>query len=230
MKTITIGDIHGSAFWRNVDVADYDKVIFVGDYTDHWTFENDTIERSLKDIIKLKQDNPDKVELLLGNHDLQYMFSGGRHSCSGLRPEKRVDWKILFNDNKELFKAAYYEETMHGKYLWTHAGLTNAWYVARFMDYAGMYDNLGEALNAAFNDYRKFMFDVGYDRYGMQPYGGPFWADRQETMSDMLRNVHQIVGHSRVDEIKRYEEDVNTSITYVDVFEGDNPDFYKLEI
>ena len=34
MKTISIGDIHGSSKWKAVNVKNYDRVIFMGDYVD----------------------------------------------------------------------------------------------------------------------------------------------------------------------------------------------------
>jgi predicted phosphodiesterase len=34
MKWITIGDIHGRDNWKSIDITQYDKVIFMGDYVD----------------------------------------------------------------------------------------------------------------------------------------------------------------------------------------------------
>ena len=34
MKIISIGDLHGKDVWKQIDPANYDKIIFVGDYTD----------------------------------------------------------------------------------------------------------------------------------------------------------------------------------------------------
>ena len=75
MKTITIGDIHGRSDWQEIDPANYDKIIFVGDYVDSFTVSDIDIITNLLNIIQFKKDNMNKVVLLLGNHDLQYLFS-----------------------------------------------------------------------------------------------------------------------------------------------------------
>jgi hypothetical protein len=50
-------------------------------------------------------------------------------------------------------------------------------------------------------NYRGTLYDVGIERGGMG-YGGPLWADIKETFSDTLTGYLQIVGHTRVEEIR----------------------------
>ena len=73
---LIIPDVHGRDFWKEaVDNNKYDKIIFLGDYADPYDFEGITDEvtiENLKSIIAYKQQNPNKVILLLGNHDLHY--------------------------------------------------------------------------------------------------------------------------------------------------------------
>jgi predicted phosphodiesterase len=52
MKWITIGDIHGRDNWKSIDIAQYDKVIFMGDYVDGRE-ELDEL-KNLEEIIDLK--------------------------------------------------------------------------------------------------------------------------------------------------------------------------------
>jgi len=54
MKTITIGDLHGKDYWKNIDIEKYDKVIFLGDYVDSFNESNDGIYNNLKEVIELK--------------------------------------------------------------------------------------------------------------------------------------------------------------------------------
>lgn len=73
MKLLIVPDVHGRDFWRNPCYehhGEFDKIIFLGDYLDHYTGES-TIEHdidTLRDIIAFKKENPNKVELLIGNH------------------------------------------------------------------------------------------------------------------------------------------------------------------
>jgi len=237
MKTITIGDIHGSPYWKAIDIDKYDKVIFMGDYVDDFPPRTDKdIIDNLQEIIHLKRNNPDKVVLLLGNHDVQYMFLENRgkyHACSGFRASMSLELKYIFNYNKDMFKLAL-EYNSNGKtHLWTHAGVVTRWYLDRFRfrdneDVIGY--GIGNQLNEAFEQYEICLFDIGYMRYGTYPNGGPLWADAMELIEDPLDNLHQIVGHSKVTEIKTInKKDRDASVTFVDRLH-EAPDFYELNI
>ena len=74
MKTVTIGDIHGRCDWKKVNPADYDIIIFLGDYVDSYTIEDQAMLDNLAEIVALKKRFPQKVKLLLGNHENSYLF------------------------------------------------------------------------------------------------------------------------------------------------------------
>jgi len=236
MKTITVGDIHGSTFWKDVDPSKWDKIIFMGDYVDHWTYTDEQIFKNLVEIIDFKKKYPEKVVLLVGNHDARYMFYGSRHSCSGFRYKMYEDLHELFNDNKDLFKLAYYAESEEGaKFLWTHAGICTHWYMTRLLpivdELCVQKDRIDVQLNVAFKAYRPEIFDCGYDRGGNFVSGGPLWADKGETQPFMLPNIEQIVGHSKVEKVLCFcKGEDSASITYVDTLESDNPEFYELTL
>ena len=79
MKILVLPDVHGRSFWRKPcqDITTkrrYDKIIFLGDYLDPYTFEDISVEEAIdqfKDILLFAKDNP-KVVMLLGNHDMPY--------------------------------------------------------------------------------------------------------------------------------------------------------------
>ena len=62
---------------RGINIKNYDKVVFLGDYVDSFTISNIASYENLKDIIRLKKRDPNKVVLLLGNHDIQYGATAG---------------------------------------------------------------------------------------------------------------------------------------------------------
>lgn len=70
-RTIVIGDIHGAveALIQVIDRVKYrpgtDTLVFIGDYVDGWSDNFLTCHY----ILDLYQKNPDKVILLMGNHD-----------------------------------------------------------------------------------------------------------------------------------------------------------------
>jgi hypothetical protein len=59
---------------------------------------NVDILHNLKEILWFKKSLPDKVVLLLGNHDIQYFIPN--EVCSGYRGEMRPDLYDLFTQNK----------------------------------------------------------------------------------------------------------------------------------
>jgi predicted phosphodiesterase len=216
MKHIIVSDIHGKDVWKEINIKKYDKVVFLGDYVDHFTAADFTIESNLEHIINFKKRHSDKVELLLGNHDIQYLYYP-HFQCSGFRPTMQRGLTYLFNKHKKCFNVAY----GRGNYLFTHAGVTNAWYNENIMSHKldelrESSESLAELLNQINESrYRHLLHTVGYHRNG-EGNGGITWADRKETMTDTLHGYHQIVGHTPVEETHTVSY-TGRSVTYTDI-------------
>src|SRR3990167_2289847 len=109
MKVLIISDLHGKSVWKNAvkEHADIDKYLFHGDYLDSFTHLNIEIKDNFEDVINFKKANPDKVELLLGNHDINFFFDDAP-LCSGHRGDMKMKLRAdLINDNIGLFQVAY---------------------------------------------------------------------------------------------------------------------------
>ena len=113
MKILIVPDVHGRDFWREAIKEDYDKIVFLGDYLDHYygesTREHDI--ETLKDIIDIKKSNPDKVILLIGNHDCPYIWKEygealGSYWCRH-DYDNHGEISRLFTDNLDLFQIAW---------------------------------------------------------------------------------------------------------------------------
>ncbi len=218
MKIISISDIHGRPYWKEIDVNQYDKVIFVGDYVDSYDRRDVEILTNLEAIIELKKEYPDKVVLLLGNHDIGYMFLNEGYNCSGFRPAMQINLMPLFKLNKDLFQIAF----QIGKHIWTHAGISKGWYdynredierIASTFETKDLADTLNHMLHLKEN---RLLHQVGNYRGGSYQFGGITWADRKETKNDYLPGYFQIVGHTPCDVIMHYGDE-NGSIRYIDV-------------
>lgn len=79
-KILIIPDVHGRKFWRRAIERglkeNVDKIIFLGDYGDPYGSEEISHKDALmelEDIIQFQENNPNKVVLLLGNHDAHYL-------------------------------------------------------------------------------------------------------------------------------------------------------------
>lgn len=237
MKVLTLGDVHGrdrwmfhthgspyefnhwmtmiengvpaddTEFWKEMPYIQYDKIVFVGDYVDSFNATNVTILDNLNKILFFKKALPDKVVLLLGNHDIQYFIPN--EICSGYRAEMKPDLYQLFTDNKELFKIAHLEKDNTGiKYLWTHAGVTSGWLKDTIRDTNNpryrLYeitkdldpDDLENFINTIFELRVDNIFNVDAHSGGFSIWAGPLWV-RPHILNDFpLEGVNQIVGHT----------------------------------
>ncbi len=237
MKIVAIGDIHGKSVWMQAinENKDVDQYIFLGDYVDSrsMAISDAAIFENLLTIIKVKKLLGERLILLLGNHDLQYIYYP-EYPCSGFRPASQPMLTRLFHDNEHLFQVAY----QHKNYLFTHAGVSNKWFAAhkKSLQKIGLaqdLSNIGGVLNQVNQSKKRdILHEVSDLRGGWSEAGGITWADMQETMPDPLPGFHQVVGHSRVKEIIKADHSKQipgTSITYIDCLDSMTA-FYRVEI
>jgi hypothetical protein len=243
MKTITIGDIHGRDCWKKIifggdsefqnwcenptDLG-YDKIIFIGDYVDSFNITGPNILLNLKDILKFKVAAPDKVVLLFGNHDWQYITN---QRYTGFAFEMAFDYKTLFFENLHLFDLAYYQKVGDRDVIWTHAGITNRWLKEFFETYKEKLEKFDmimngeninnpefivDCLNFALQTLCQNLSDVGYESGGNHPTGGPIWVRIGPLYKDPLPNITQIVGHTHMKDIIHFEAWDGANIIMVD--------------
>ena len=105
MKIRIIPDVHGYDWWKNLveDIEELNYCIFLGDYLDDWTIPTPEIISNLENIIEFKKSYMDKVVLLYGNHEWNYL-SPYIGYCSGFRYSAFVDAERLLLENKNLFQ------------------------------------------------------------------------------------------------------------------------------
>lgn len=233
MKIITIPDLHGRNIWKSIIYNKYDKMIFVGDYCDSFDKTNIEIYSNLLDLIDFKKKHPEKVVLLLGNHDIQYYYPINfiyKYKCSGYRPEMHIDLYNIFYTNKNLFNITYQIDN----YIWSHAGISNEWWKTRALcknlvknnrkhesyilkdEFNATDKNIAQYLNTLFEYEHDYLYDVSYHRGGSNKLGGLLWADLYE-LNTPLKNYHQIVGHTPIKQITTNIINKKTSITFTDI-------------
>lgn len=228
MKLLIIGDLHGKNYWEEIRVNRYDKIIFLGDYVDHWNESDEHIYRNLQNLILLKEEYPERLELLLGNHDIQYLHYP-KYLCSGFRQSMQPELSRLFNLKAPLFKIAWQKND----HIFTHAGITNAWYreflqIPRVAQLKEENDTLAGLLNKTEQTAeRDILHRAGVLRGGYGS-GGVTWADRQELASDMLTGYHQVVGHTITREVIR-QGNADQSVTFIDVLDYQTY-FHEMEL
>jgi len=197
--TLIFGDIHGSTYWKTAVKENPNcRYIFLGDYLDPYKdISPEKLIENLNEIIELKKTQKGSVILLLGNHDLHYLYLD-------IEPCSRFDYRVedaahsLFSDNLCLFSYAFQEDN----HIFTHAGISEKWFLE---DFQGQIDkNIAAQLNNPYSDQKPALFSCGFCRGGDSEIGGIFWADINE-LKDPLPGYVQYAGHNRVGEIQKYE-------------------------
>jgi predicted MPP superfamily phosphohydrolase len=221
---LVIGDIHGSKFWKNIvnRHLDEDYIVFVGDYVDsHNAMSNTKMLKNLLDIIKFKEKYPDKVKLLLGNHDIHYYFLNSSYRGSGFNFDMMFEFNTIFKNKKHLFQVAF----MYNNTIVSHAGITNRLYQSVESDYKDALDlgwgdgnehnTIADKFNFLFNISCKYLFYIGDERGGLDPFSGIFWAGMKELCEDYLVGYNQVIGHTHLAEktIKNYDD---ITLTFID--------------
>ena len=210
MKFNLIGDIHGRTTWQQLVREDAINV-FLGDYLDPYEDEGfapgEEEYANLLSIIRYKQQYPETV-LLLGNHDLHYLWHEHYSRYNAADAER---YAHLLSEHLHLFQAAY---AIGDRVFVTHAGVTRPW-----CELAGIEPNLSaaalaEAICQRMTDTeqrRRYFttastFEMG-DYCGMSATASPLWVRPQalvphgELLDDQQQPIIQVVGHTQVREV-----------------------------
>lgn len=229
LKIIAIGDLHGKDCWKQINPDNYDRIIFMGDYVDSNFIVSEKINDNLNNLVKFKLKQPEKVTLLLGNHDIQYS-EYPHYETSGFHELMQPEYTRIFQDNRELFQVA----AQIGNHLFTHAGLSHSYaryYLPEYYDRIIQQKiNLAGLLNRIHVSVNQFILHTASEhRGGFEAFGGITWADYKETSKDLLPGYHQVVGHSRRKKITKVERE-NCSITYIDVLDSLEEAFLQINL
>ena len=200
MKIAIIGDLHGKNCYKKLlkdKIESFDKIIFMGDYSDDsWiTFTDKEIVGNLREVIEFKKKYKDKVELLIGNHDFQYIV--GYPTASRYRETYAKEMHQIFNDNEKLFKMIF----IANDYIFTHAGITNGWtnYIKKKYNIENIgINNIEKEINKVYEADKEDCNIVSFRRGGLNKFAGPLWADTGDLLEDAWIGYNQVVGHNRV--------------------------------
>ena len=197
---LIVPDIHGRDFW--FPVLNYQgEIIFLGDYTDPYPQENFTDEDAFQGLLKIvefKRQNPDRVTLLIGNHEMHYYndnFGAGRFSLEYYPKYHEI---LTGDDTKGFFQICKQIDN----YLFIHAGVTKDWYNRHDARFQNLGATLEERLNNVFFERMHIFHEASWKyRGGLDDTGSPLWADNREFDDEKERFAHgmiQIIGHTQI--------------------------------
>ena len=187
MKIVVFGDIHGRLEWYDVvQQENPDLTIFLGDYVStHEGISADQQCGNLEDILNFKQEYPDKVILLRGNHDMQHLGYSWAE-CSGLNRTVR-DWMMTIKDR--FLEMTQWVHTQDG-IVFSHAGVSKVW-----MQNVGL-DNV-EDINALEPSEKFGFWPCKLSDYsGISETQPPTWIRPWTLIDCSYGNYTQVVGHT----------------------------------
>ena len=199
-EILIVPDVHGRNFW--LPALDYQgDIIFLGDYTDPYPQEGITDEEAYQGMLKIvefKQNNPDRVTLLIGNHEMHYYneaLSAGRFSREYFPKYHEI---LTGETTKGLFQICKQIDN----YLFIHAGLIKVWYDRHYKDLENLGATVEEQLNKAFFEKIYIFHEAAWKfRGGLDDAGSPLWADYREFLEEKEHfppDVIQIIGHTQI--------------------------------
>jgi predicted phosphohydrolase len=200
MKIVALGDTHGRDIWKTIVKIenDFDKFIFIGDYFDTRDDINASIQiQNFKEILEFKKENPDKVVLLIGNHDFHYLKGCGE-TYSGYQQYANMDINEVLQPavTSGHLQICYVYDNL----IFSHAGLTNTWCETNEID---LY-NIEESVNTTFmKKMEAFRFEYGenLDRSGDDVTQSPIWVRIPSLLKDMVKGFTYIIGHTTIKEL-----------------------------
>ena len=227
-KLLAVGDVHGTSYWKQiVKNAKKDTIIvFIGDYFDSFDIGGDEQIANFKEILAFKKKNPERVILLIGNHEVHYISSlNQRYSGYQLGKAREIGQLLAPLIRRGTLVACY----QNNRFLFTHAGVSKTWFKT-----VGIDENDKRPLSSIINDLfhentEAFGFNsIDRTGYGDSVYQGPLWIRPEPLLSDAIKGYVQVVGHTHVDKIN-CEKDVifidtmGRSREYLEITTSGNP-------
>lgn len=200
MKIIAIGDIHGRTDWKDI-LADnsWDKVVFIGDYFDsHEEISATKQLKNFREILRLKRTQPERVVLLLGNHDFHYLDGAGeQYSGYQYNASEKINHVLQAATKKKMIQIAFLQD----QYLFSHAGVTETWMRAQGYTKDQAPDVF---INQQFRENPACLgFTLGENAsvIGDDVTQTPIWVRPESLLLDALPGYLQVVGHTEQEKL-----------------------------
>jgi hypothetical protein len=198
-EILIVPDVHGRTFWE--PALEYPgEVIFLGDYVDPYPQEGFTQKNAYEELLKIidfKQQNPERVTLLIGNHELHYYNKTFQASRFANHYYKKYHSLLTEESTADLFQLCKQVDN----HLFIHAGITKGWYDKYKDTLQSLGNDLETQLNRLFTENKKAFFEISHYRGGFHANGSPLWADINELYYEQEpfdNDIVQIIGHTHI--------------------------------
>lgn len=204
MKIICFGDIHGRKVWREIvdkEIDNTDLFIFLGDYfTSREGISEYEQILNFTDIIAFKQEHPNKVYLLRGNHDMEAIG----YPWAECRPAFYDTWA---SDNRDLILNNTQWLVQIDNMVFSHAGITQRWYEDMKKKYPEItcFEDINKIEPSEMFGFRTFKFS---DYHGDTPTQPLTWVRPGCLCEHGFPDITYIVGHTTQSSISNYKNDL----------------------
>lgn len=222
-KILAVADSHGSSIpltiaERNLDC--FDKVIFLGDFLDHEDKEYEEQKENFLKVMKFKKANPEKVKILIGNHDANYIVP----ELYGWQYEHETEIKKMILRNLEYIDLGF----MAGKWIFTHAGVSGIWFYNQLKnDGFNIQDDKVPDIqfsNEFLNQYNDRLHNgdfsilrfTGITGYGDEITQNPLWIRPDSLKIAAVSGFNQVVGHTAVPDEERIQKKDTDVLLFLD--------------
>ena len=212
MKTLILGDTHGTSFWKLItNIEQPDRVVFIGDYFDSFDIKLGEQLNNFLDIIEYKKTGNADVICLIGNHDHHYFPEIGDTGTSGYQHIGSFQIGPVLDANREHLQIAY----AFDDFLFTHAGVSVKFMDSVFGVGGWTVDTIVDQLNELFK-HKPNTFSFGMavsmkkmsyiDPTGDNEEQSPIWIRIRSLMrankdTELKNTFKQVVGHTQVRKI-----------------------------
>lgn len=222
MKILVLGDLHCRSIWKDIVTKEgksCDKIVFLGDYTCPKEVKlTDPTDACgfLYEIIDFKDQNPDKVILLRGNHDLDSLGYCWAQCWPQDHPKVAQYWQTKDVKNWFLKNTQWVYPIPRTNIVCSHAGISARW--------KGFQRALDEdCIDSVISDPPITVWDrinsyspselFGFTPCKLSDYNGISatqpctWIRPQALMSYGVKDIIHIVGHTPVSHIANIKEE-----------------------
>ena len=239
MKVAVIGDIHGTTkfleCYKNIQEndSDVDKIIVLGDWFDPYDdIDLDTMIERYNEFVKIWKSD-DRIISILGNHDIAgYIISND----STNRTIKFWKMRQKITDVIKPNLPESYLTYKIGDYMFSHAGVSQEW-LKDIEEYKRSYSRINY-VDAIMNCKKGWTEDqladicpfyiFDYTRTGSNPHQSCVWIRPQALYDCAIDGYHQVVGHTRIEEITKISLKNGKDLWIVD--DNQKPNYLILNI
>lgn len=234
MKVAVIGDIHGTTkfleCFKNIQEidSDVDKIIVLGDWFDPYiNVDLDTMIERYNEFVKIWKSD-DRIISILGNHDIAGYIV---HNDSTNRTYKGVPRQKITEVIEPNLPESYLTYKI-GDYMFSHAGVSKEWLndISKysFCNYVDDIMNCKKGWNEnELSDICVF-YPLDFSGYGNNIHQSCVWIRPQALYKCAIDGFHQVVAHTRVEEITKVSLENGNDLWIVD--DDQKPNYLILNI